>query len=110
MVCWLVELGRIDIAYEVSALSSFLAMPRTGHLQQALHIMKYIDIHSSNEITFDPQEYFIDSESRNEAIRKMKSMSSLYPDAEETLPTNAPDPRGRSVQINCFVDSDHEGD
>ena len=29
---WLVELGRIDIGYEVAILSSYLAMPRTGHL------------------------------------------------------------------------------
>ena len=37
-------------------------------------------------------------------------MSSLYVDAEEPIPTNAPPPRGKSVQINCFVDSDHAGD
>lgn len=107
---WLVELGRIDIAYEVSILSGYLAMPRTGYLQQALYIVKYIDIHSSNELTFDPQEYFINSELRNEARRKRLAMSALYPDAEELLPTNAPDPREESVQINCFVYSDHAGD
>ena len=107
---WLVELGRIDIAYEVSILSSYLAVPRTGHLQQALHIVKYIDIHSSNEITFDPQEYILSGDMINDAIRKRSAMSSLYKDAEETIPTNAPKPRGKSIQINCFVDSDHAGD
>ena len=107
---WLVELGRIDIGYEVSILSSYLAFPRTGHLQQALHIIKYVDIHPSNEITFDPQEFFIKSEDYNEAERKRNSMSSLYADAEEMVPDNAPLPKGKAVQINCFVDSDHAGD
>jgi hypothetical protein len=34
-------------------------------------------------------------------------MKDLYPDAEETLPLNAPSPRGLPVQINSFVDADH---
>ena len=38
---WIVELDRIDIAYEVSFLSKILAQPRTGHLYQGLHIFKY---------------------------------------------------------------------
>ena len=37
-------------------------------------------------------------------------MSELYPDAVEERPPNAPKPRGRRVQIFCFVDADHAGD
>ncbi len=39
---WMVELERIDIATEVSLLSSHLAYPREGHLETALHIMSYL--------------------------------------------------------------------
>ena len=39
---WMVELGRIDIATKVSMLSSYLAFPREGHLEAALHIMGYL--------------------------------------------------------------------
>jgi hypothetical protein len=39
---WMVELERIDIATEVSMLSSFLACPRKGHLENALHVMGYL--------------------------------------------------------------------
>ena len=46
----------------------------------------------------------------NDAKRKIESMSSLYVDANEPKPHNAPPPKGRAVQINCFVDSDHAGD
>ena len=33
---WIVEMGQIDIACEVSMLSTFVAMPREGHLQQMI--------------------------------------------------------------------------
>jgi hypothetical protein len=33
----------------------------------------------------------------------------FYPDATEPIPPNAPEPRGKPVQINCFVDADHAG-
>jgi hypothetical protein len=39
---WMVELGRIDIATEVSMLSSYLACSRKGHLENALHVMGYL--------------------------------------------------------------------
>ncbi len=39
---WMVELGRIDIATEVSMLSSYLACPHEGHLENALHVMRYL--------------------------------------------------------------------
>ena len=107
---WIVELGRIDIAYECALLSSYLAFPRTGHLNQALHMFKYLDIHTESELTFDPKLYSIDTNVLNEADEKIKAMSSLYVDAKEELPPNAPKPRGKSVQVNCFVDSDHAGD
>ena len=51
---WIVELGRIDIAYEVSSLSKFLARHRTGHIYQALHIFKYLEAHVNNNLSFDP--------------------------------------------------------
>ena len=38
---WLVEMGRVDISVEVSALLSFIAKPREGHLQQVYHLFGY---------------------------------------------------------------------
>ena len=37
-------------------------------------------------------------------------MKGIYADAQEDIPTNAPIPRGKSVQLNCFVDADHSFD
>jgi hypothetical protein len=38
ILCWCVELGRIDIITEVSMLSAFLCMPREGHLDAVYHL------------------------------------------------------------------------
>ena len=37
-------------------------------------------------------------------------MKEVYVDAIKDLPPNAPEPRGKSLQINCFVDADYGGD
>ncbi len=107
---WIVELGRIDINYEVAVLSRYNAAPRTGHLQQALHIFKYLDIHRDNELAFDPTYLPVPNPSHDTIASKTARMRRHYPDAQEALPSNAPEPRGMPVQINCFVDADHAGD
>ena len=108
---WIVELGRIDINFEVAALSSYLVNPRVGHLQQALHIFKYLDTHKENFIAFDPTPVQLE-----EPVNKLESpevlaekMKEFYPDSEESIPPNAPEPLGKPLQINCFVDADHAG-
>ena len=45
MLRWMVELGTVDICLEVLMMSSHLALPREGHLEQLYcifaHIKKY---------------------------------------------------------------------
>ena len=50
---WAVELGRIDIATEVSILSSYCAAPRKGHLAALFHIFGYLKSHSVSRIVFN---------------------------------------------------------
>jgi hypothetical protein len=50
---WSVELGRIDIHLEVAQLSSHLALPREGHLEQAFHIFAYLKKHDKSKVVFD---------------------------------------------------------
>eukprot|EP00957_Ditylum_brightwellii_P039583 2994499-Ditylum_brightwellii.AAC.1 len=38
---------------------------------------------------------------------RAKVMKEFYPDAKEEMPLDIPEPRGKEVQINCFVDADH---
>ena len=39
---WIVELGRLDIIFEVGLFSRFVAAPRQGHLDQVFHIFAYL--------------------------------------------------------------------
>jgi hypothetical protein len=50
---WMVELGRIDIATEVSLLSSHLAYARKGHLETTLHFMSYMSQKHNTQLIFD---------------------------------------------------------
>ena len=50
----MVDLGRIDIAVEVLQISSFLAMPRQGHLVNKLHVMSYLKIKNNSRLVLDP--------------------------------------------------------
>jgi hypothetical protein len=51
---WAVELGRIDIDIDVALLSSFMAHPRVGHMNEVLHIFSYLKHHENSKIVFDP--------------------------------------------------------
>eukprot|EP00957_Ditylum_brightwellii_P015204 1145214-Ditylum_brightwellii.AAC.1 len=51
---WIVELGMIDICLEVSMMSSHLALPREGHLDQVLHTFAYLRKYHNFELLFDP--------------------------------------------------------
>jgi Reverse transcriptase (RNA-dependent DNA polymerase) len=57
---WAVELGRIDILLEVSFMSSHLANPRQGHLEQVLHIFGYLKKVPKKTIAMDPRQPTID--------------------------------------------------
>ena len=57
---WMVEIGRIDICLEVSMLSSHMAMPREGHLEQIFHIFAYLNKYHNTELVLDPSDPVID--------------------------------------------------
>jgi hypothetical protein len=101
---WAVELGRIDINIDVALLSSHLAEPRVGHLEQAYHIFSYLKHHLNSNLVFDPN--YIEWERASFIEYDWKE---FYHDAQEAIPPNAPEPRGQPVQINAFVDADHAG-
>ena len=103
---WMVELGRVDIATEVSQLASCLAMPREGHLVNALHIMSYLKIKHNSMLILDPTF----PEIKYNDFKDREDWKAFYGDVEEALPPNAPEPRGKSITIRMFVDSDHAGD
>jgi hypothetical protein len=101
----MIELGRIDIHIHLSMLSSFLAAPREGHLTQALHIFAYLKCYPCSNMVFVDKLPIVD-----ESIFYAADWSEFYKDAQENIPLNAPEPRGKPVQMYSFCDADHEGD
>ena len=100
---WLVELGRMDIAVEVSQLAAFSAAPREGHLAAVLHLYAYLKSHKRCKIVMDPTY-------KLHAATVKHAWEDFYQDAKELIPHDAPETRGKAVQQTCFVDSDHAGD
>ena len=102
---WAVELGRIDIAVQVSALSRYLASPRMGHVEMALHIFSYMKSHDRSKCVFDP------SHPENEILNNIDhDWSYFYPNAKEELPPDMPEPRGNTCHLTMYVDTNHAGD
>ena len=102
---WAVEIGRIDILLEVSLLSSHLALPREGHLNQVYHIFGYLKASPRRRLFFDPTDPSV-SESRFHRFE----WEDFYRDAKEPTPIDMPPPRGRTMSIHCFVDASHAAD
>ena len=102
---WMVEIGRIDMITEVSMMASHNAMPREGHLDNIFHMFAYLKIKHNSRMVFDPSYPTIDMTSFKECDWKH-----FYKGAKEAIPDNAPEPRGKDVDVRCFVDADHAGD
>ena len=50
---WDVEISRVDILLEVSMMSTHLAFPKQGHLEQVMHIFGYLKIHKKLRLLID---------------------------------------------------------
>lgn len=104
---WAVELGRVDISVEVSLLSSHMALPREGHLNELFHIFGYLKTHHNSEMVFDPSYPDIDE---NQFQPQDWSATPYGSEGKEELPPNMPEPRGQGFVVSAYVDSDHAGD
>ena len=103
---WDVELGRVDINYEVSCLSSHLAMLRVGHLEAVYNIFGYISKHLESTLVFDDKDI-----SAPECAFVYGDWSqSVCRDALKELLGNMLEPLGYGVKLSVFVDTDHTGD
>ena len=74
-------------------------------MEVAIHIFAYLDKKHNSRIVFDPSYPPIDHSKFKEC-----DWSAFYGDAKEAIPPNAPQPRGKEVDLRLFVDSDHAGD
>lgn len=101
---WTVELGRVDIATEVSMLAAYMVAPRVEHLVSVLRIFAYLKKHHNARLVHDPTYPVIDHSSFKEY-----DWNPSYGNVKEAKPPNAPRPLGQPVTISAFVDADHAG-
>ena len=83
-------------------MSTHLAMPRQGHLEQVHHIFGYLKDQPKRKLFFDPQHPELDERSFT-----TYNWYDFYRDTKEPVPGDMPTPRGQVVSTHCFVDSDH---
>jgi hypothetical protein len=97
-----VEMGLIDIITEVEILSTYLCLPREGHLDAVFHVFAYLALHHNVRVVFDPtypygdRGFFINTD-----------WKSMYGEVKELVPSEAPAPHGMEVDLRLFVDYDH---
>ena len=105
---WIVELGRIDICLEVSMMSSHLAMPRKGHLNQVLHIFAYLCKYHNTELVYDPSDPVVEQDVFEQRDWTSSEFGAVQ--GKEEVLSNMPEPRGLGFVMRAKVDADHASD
>ena len=91
---WIIELGRVDILYEVSLLSSHLAMPRKGNMEALMVIFVYFNKAYGKTIIIDTMITKVDTSMEIETNR----LKIIYvKDNQEEIPANTPEPLGNQI-------------
>ena len=98
---WVIQLGRFDIAVHVMTLSSFRVEPRQGHLERMKRIYGYLSKfkHGALRIRTDMPDVsdlpFLEEDWEN----------TPYAGSTEEMPTDAPTPKGKTVQLITYADA-----
>ena len=108
MLQWIVKLGRVDVCLEVSMMSSHLALPRKGHMEQVMQIFGYLKKYHSEELVFDPSDPTINEQAFER--RDWASSEFGHVEGKEELPPNMPEPGGLGFTVVAKVDADHASD
>ena len=98
---WAIQLGRFDIAVHVMSLSSFRAKPRIGHLARIKRIYGYLS--KMRHATIQVRTQLPDTSRLT--FMDYDWSKTVYADSKEQLPTDAPPPRGKPVQLITFADA-----
>ena len=85
-------------------ISCLMAHPCVGHFVQVLHTLSYLKCHDCLTCAFE----VINATFKESAFNQC-DWSEFYPEAQEAIPLNMPEPKGNSVNISVFVDADHAG-
>ena len=79
-----------------------MAMPREGHLDAVLHVFAFLQQSYNSRMAFDPTYPAINMN----YFREFK-WKEFYGELKEASLLNAPEVRGKEVDLCGYVDSDH---
>ena len=85
-------------------MSTHLALPRIGHLEQLMHMFGYLKEHPKRKLAFNPTHPDI-----NERMFRKHDWYNFYRDAKEAIPGDMPEPLGNPMSMHCFVDANLAG-
>ena len=107
---WIMQIGRVDIAYATTSLARFVAAPRRNHMKHALYVFGYLKKHPNRRITVDSRNPIFDygEELLKDDIRT--KMQGQYPEALEEIDIDVPKPIMPEMSLMVMVDSDHAHD
>ena len=87
---WIVELGRIAICLEVSMMSSHLALPREGHLDQVFQFFAYLKKYHNVELVYDSSDPVVNEHEFEQRDWMESEFGHLQ--GVEVVPPNMPEP------------------
>jgi hypothetical protein len=98
---WSISLGRLDICTAVMTMSSFLAVPKRGHLDRAKRICCYLARMKHAAIRFCTEE----PDYSDLPTQEYDWERSVYGNVTEDIPADAPEPLGGFVTLTHYVDA-----
>eukprot|EP00968_Pinguiococcus_pyrenoidosus_P016697 scaffold1618_cov158-Pinguiococcus_pyrenoidosus.AAC.2 len=101
---WLVQIGRMDIAFVICSLSRFAAAPREGHLHRVIRVFGYLKRHKDFHFVVDSTEIELDNIDYFEWTEDVLRLYGSSP-TEKFV-----DPDGTEIGLTMFVDADHGHD
>ena len=107
---WIMQIGRIDIAYATVSLARFVAVPRRTHLKHALHVFGYLKAFPNARSTVDSRDPIYEYGEEHLKVNLQTKMEKFYPEASEEIDRRLPKPLVPEMSTTVFVDSDHAHD
>jgi len=98
---WVIQIGLFDIQTAVMTLSRFRAMPRQGHLDRVKRIHGCLSKmrHATIKIRTDAPDC------SNIPVKLYDWECTCCADAKEEIPSDAPEPKGKSVTVTSYFDA-----
>ena len=104
---WIITLGHFDIQYAVNTFARYSHTPREGHFKALQQIFGYLRKWNKGKIVINNGIAPITNKLK---LTKNQNWTEMYPDAEEDIPKDMPEPRGKEMRITTYVDADHARD